>query len=681
MANDKNETDSLDNRIASPMARMRDINVQEAASIHVDGTTEGSMDSKSTMSPSQQQLPPKSAKELKQEKNWNWKQKIARKGREERRSLNDDDHDDENDTDNDGNIDDNTLGSRNSTNKKSVGGDNLVMSCGVLEKVNGTNSIFKRLTQCGIGDDGAASEYEEYSVLDYYSDYGSSAGADTRSEYGSSVGNTGKFYSCYDDDDAATDNYDDDGNNNNNNGDDGDEDEQQCELSPRLSSRWKLQEKQQQTRLRRGRSRENKHNQRYRESSLSSVSESSINRSVDTTVLVEELSTSFNSNNGEIVTSKEYENISSERTTDSLVLLQQQQQQKSSTRITSLSDVSFGSTLSTSAGQIIRQNHSYGSDSSDNNNNNNNSFMTGIQSTDSSSRYKNGNTNTTTTITNNNNNNNNTRIIHNNNSHNRSRDLDHSSIVLSDANHAQKRATTSSPSTTKNNSHHLSTNDIGTKLQPAQSKNGFQLLTSSDDVQAFIEEMVKEGQSTLWHQETSALTPATVVIRLKKGYRFLDGNYCAPRLIWTDHKNDHTYELDLFDIQSLDRANLLQLGNHFPYSIPGRCMCLHLKNTTSFIFETRSEKDAVRFVTCIRSIIARLAYNLVTANFGDDVCGCEDLLELGDLIDATTTYNNRLSIPGSSKTNRAVSSNNDRSRAMDDVTEHMIEKILQSTMI
>lgn len=165
----------------------------------------------------------------------------------------------------------------------------------------------------------------------------------------------------------------------------------------------------------------------------------------------------------------------------------------------------------------------------------------------------------------------------------------------------------------------------------------------------------------LWHEETSSIDPTPVVIRLKRGYRLPNGTYCAPRLIWTDLRENHNYGFDVFDIRSLDHATMLQLKD-FPYAIPGRSVLLHLKNNTSFIFEAETEDDVMRFVRGIKWAIARLTYNLAVGNL-DGTC---ELLDLG-LVD-----------PKRRNTRRSTLLEFDWSRAMDDVTELLIDNALES---
>lgn len=182
-------------------------------------------------------------------------------------------------------------------------------------------------------------------------------------------------------------------------------------------------------------------------------------------------------------------------------------------------------------------------------------------------------------------------------------------------------------------------------------------------VNDFIEDLTDMGESMLWHKETAVMNPATVRIRLKKGYRCMDGTFCSPRLVWADDSKGQKYGVDLFDIQSLTKADTLELEN-FPYAMPGRTVCLKIANGGSFILEARSEEDAFRFVRGIRWVVSRLAFNLVIGNV--DV-SCE-LLDLG-LIES----------PAVARPSSLMEF--DWSRAMDDVADHLVEKTLAAAMI
>lgn len=178
----------------------------------------------------------------------------------------------------------------------------------------------------------------------------------------------------------------------------------------------------------------------------------------------------------------------------------------------------------------------------------------------------------------------------------------------------------------------------------------------------FMEDLGSMGESMLWHKESSVMNPATVRIRLKKGYRCMDGAFCAPRLVWADDTKGQKYGVDLFDIQSLKKADTLELEN-FPYAMPGRTVCLKITNGGSFILEARSEDDAFRFVRGICWVVSRLAFNLVIGNV--DV-SCE-LLDLGLMEGPATSHSSLMEF--------------DWSRAMDDVADQLVEKALAATMI
>ncbi len=177
---------------------------------------------------------------------------------------------------------------------------------------------------------------------------------------------------------------------------------------------------------------------------------------------------------------------------------------------------------------------------------------------------------------------------------------------------------------------------------------------------AFLQDMESKGESMLWHQDTSSIDPSPVLIRLKKGYRLPNGRYCSPRLIWTDLRKKQNHGFEIFDIRSLDPANMLHL-KEFPYAIPGRSVLLHLNNSQTFIFEARTELDLARFLRGMRLLIARLTRSLVTGNL-DESCEFLDMGLWGD----------------HRKKKQTRKSDVDWSRAMDDVTEAMIENALVS---
>jgi hypothetical protein len=533
-------------RRASPIARMRDYSVQEAASIDVD--VQGlrfKMAATSNSSPSsnnKNKKEPISDKEMKKEKRRKWKKKMKiaqAKKRQERRNLDD----------------------NNTVMSSSQFGDssNPVISC-VLDNVEGTK-LFARFTQCAGAtvDDGAASEYEDYS------EYG-----------GSSAGSTGiEYYS---------DDYD----------DDDDDEEEESALSASVPRRNGKQRQRQ-----RGRSRKSRQKPPSRESS---TDRSSMGTSVDTTVL-EEMTASFISTGDDTTVFGEQSEISES--------LQQQQQRQNSIKIKSSSEVPLAATVATSGlGNSNPTDYA--------------AFVSGMSNVQPLfDPFK----------------------------------IDEN--VINNENIAIPSTQNPVVAPRFGMNRHLSSS--GTHIK-SRNPTAINLQSESSFVKTFIEDLKNRGESMLWHQETSAMNPTNVTIRLKKGF-VSDGTYCAPRLIWTDPRKDQIYGLDIFDIQSLERVDILlvQLEN-FPYAIPERSVCLHLKNSTSFIFEAGTEEDALRFVRGVRWVVARLAYNLVIGNL--DV-SCE-LLELG-LMDARSP--------------RSTLMDFDWSRAMDDVTEHLVEKTLSSTMI
>jgi hypothetical protein len=180
-------------------------------------------------------------------------------------------------------------------------------------------------------------------------------------------------------------------------------------------------------------------------------------------------------------------------------------------------------------------------------------------------------------------------------------------------------------------------------------------------IKYFIDGMQSTGEHMLWHDEKFAMHPTDVTILLKKGHKCSNGTFCAPRLVWVGKTKDQNNSVDLFDIQSLNRADAFEL-TQLPLAIPSRSFRMQLSNGRSFIFEAATDDDAWRFIRGLRWVVARLAFNLAIGNL--DV-SCE-LLDFGF-------------VEGFGKSRSALMEFN-WSRAMDDVTDQLVEKSFSSSM-
>ena len=179
-------------------------------------------------------------------------------------------------------------------------------------------------------------------------------------------------------------------------------------------------------------------------------------------------------------------------------------------------------------------------------------------------------------------------------------------------------------------------------------------------VKTFITDAVANGFSMLWHKEQASMNPAPVTIRLKPGHyqsSGLSSSHCGPRVVWSDQSNDR-YGVNLFHVLSIDRAKPDHLKD-FPFAIPGRSVCLKLKDDQYFVFEANSEDEAWRFVHGLRWVIARLTFNLVIGNV--DV-SCE-------LLDARTMKTYGAAKPSS------LFQEFEQTKAMDDLAEQMVSSL------
>ena len=124
--------------------------------------------------------------------------------------------------------------------------------------------------------------------------------------------------------------------------------------------------------------------------------------------------------------------------------------------------------------------------------------------------------------------------------------------------------------------------------------------------------------------------PLKVHSSIKLGSRSQRRECCGPKYVWEsiDGSNDVSGEIDLFDIATLDKATVHQLGD-YPLAMPGRSIFIRLKRGAEYVFEALSDDDALRFIHGMRWVIARLAFNLIIGNLGVS-CELLDVERSGD---------------------------------------------------
>lgn len=179
-------------------------------------------------------------------------------------------------------------------------------------------------------------------------------------------------------------------------------------------------------------------------------------------------------------------------------------------------------------------------------------------------------------------------------------------------------------------------------------------LKEKNFIKTFTHDIQSHGCAMLWHKESSSMQPSTATLFLKPGYRSQDGLHNEPGLTWADAKQKRvSYGFSLFAIRSLERAHSRKLQG-YPSAIPGRSVFIRLTGGRELVFEAKSEQDCLWFVHGLRWLIARLSVNLVIGNL--DV-SCE-LLDVG----------------GGRSSSKSLLEEAECMRAMDDVTDQLVEK-------
>lgn len=167
----------------------------------------------------------------------------------------------------------------------------------------------------------------------------------------------------------------------------------------------------------------------------------------------------------------------------------------------------------------------------------------------------------------------------------------------------------------------------------------------------------------IWHgpqgDSTAFRRPCGVVAHLNLGEP-TDGIYGGPQIVWHKQDGSDGGVIDLFDIQSMDTASLDMLES-YQFAIPDNTFFVVLNNGKHVVFEASSEVEAKRFVHGLCWVVARLSFNLVV---GNPLVSCELLSVEG----------NRSSDSPQTPMEEAL-----MSKAMNDVTNHLVDKTLMQT--
>ena len=158
-------------------------------------------------------------------------------------------------------------------------------------------------------------------------------------------------------------------------------------------------------------------------------------------------------------------------------------------------------------------------------------------------------------------------------------------------------------------------------------------MNETNYVTAFVHDMIAVGYQFFWQKEMMEMTPKSVVLRLKPGWKKPEGTFCGPRITW--HLDEfEAYGINLFDIMTLDHATPAQL-KEYPFAVPSRTVHVSMNRGQEFVFEAPSKDAALRFVYGMKLLVARLSFSLVTGNM-DDIVELLDLKPPGNMVKRRT---------------------------------------------
>jgi hypothetical protein len=149
----------------------------------------------------------------------------------------------------------------------------------------------------------------------------------------------------------------------------------------------------------------------------------------------------------------------------------------------------------------------------------------------------------------------------------------------------------------------------------------------------------------------SGLTKVTVHVRF--GVETPAGEYTEPQVTWSSADGVTCGAIELFDIDSLDRASPSDLRS-YPLALPSKSIIFRTEHGDKHVFEAMDDDVAYRFVHGMRWIVARLAFNLIIGNLN---VSCELLDMDGERVCSPEGLEKQMLM-----------------KAMNDVTNHLVNK-------
>jgi hypothetical protein len=199
-------------------------------------------------------------------------------------------------------------------------------------------------------------------------------------------------------------------------------------------------------------------------------------------------------------------------------------------------------------------------------------------------------------------------------------------------------------------------------------------------IREFITTITTTGMQLLRHRqsrgETQMVQPNEVTAFLRPGIEGpSSGIYTEPHLEFLAQDGIALSSVLLFDIRFFEVASPLQT-HPYPTAVPGNSVLLRTTQS-EYVFEGRNEEEILRLIHGMRWLIARLSFNLIVGNING---GCEllDVAGSSSSFHRGTTVNTGTNTATSSSTVTTATMTGDleaqRTRAMNDVTNHLVDK-------
>jgi hypothetical protein len=168
---------------------------------------------------------------------------------------------------------------------------------------------------------------------------------------------------------------------------------------------------------------------------------------------------------------------------------------------------------------------------------------------------------------------------------------------------------------TSSNRKNKQNNSSDTKRTPKE-KNDLDM-KDKNFIRQFIAGATRTGTVLMLHEKNegknSLKRPTKHIFFIQPGTLAKCGRYVGPSLVWKAMDSNLIGEVDLFDVSALDKASARQLAE-YPLAMPGRSLFIRTNQGVEYVFEAKTEEQAVRFIHGMRWVIARLTFNLIIGN-------------------------------------------------------------------